>query len=140
MNRKELIEKLKNNDKGFMFLYSEEQKILKELVKIDKVQCVIAKTWETKKEGIFFNGTVYRICPDYTETEIIECEVKERGRYSVLESKCNGVVFTMSGAMDSPQFRGYKFSNGIISNNPWIFSGTKCELEHATHVLMLCGK
>jgi len=75
---KELIEKLKHNEKPFGLLSEEEQECLK---KVGYKNCQIfdEEGWKDKKGSKFYSSSTYRIKPDYNpEPEYIEYEIQKK--------------------------------------------------------------
>lgn len=118
MNRKQLIEKLKKNEKAYCFLSNEERNILKEL----NPSNLTLLNKETEFVDIFqffeIECNVYRIKEDYVESRLLECEVvSEHNRLYFIR---NNNRIKLNQAVNYTDFVCYKF-NGV--------KGSHCRLH-----------
>ena len=128
---KELIEKLKQNEKPFGLLGEEEQSCLKNIGHRNRQ--FYGDGWKIDNDSFVAAGIAYRIKPDY-RSEIIECEVKCADD-GWLKYDYDGETYGLTCALHYANFIGYRYASGYFVGPPRSFSNRETRAEIPTHVV-----
>ena len=132
---KEMIEKLKRNERAWMFLSKEEKGcLLSAPSKSVDYLSAIGEDWQ-ENDGNFDATDVYRIAPDYEpEPGVVECEVRKNVAGN-LEFHYQMEDWYLPYAVNYPDFIGYKYADGDVRGLPRRSKDPESPAEIPTHVL-----
>ena len=142
MTEKEIIQAWKKNEKAWMFM-SDEMKDWANIHQADFVRAASRVAVLTFQES-----RCYQLINSYPEpTEYVECEVYVN-ELGFLAYEDDGLERTISGAVDFPNFIGFKYEDGMIASSAGRYnlrngqfrdfvypSETKYKVLTPTHVL-----
>ena len=132
---KEMIEKLKRNERAWMFLSKKEKGcLLSAPSKSVEYLSAIGEDWQ-ENDGNFDATDVYRIAPDYQpEPEVYECEVRKTDT-DRLDFHYQMDDWYLHFAVNFPDFIGYKYADGDVRCSPRRSNDPDRPAEIPTHVL-----
>lgn len=117
-----IIEQLKKNEKPFGLMSVEMQEKAREIGAYGNF-CIYMNsgfaTLDCLADYIFEGHVTYRLRDDYEEKpEIVECEITMCLVNGLLYDPDGHGMLSISEAIKSPDFIGFKFEDGVVKNTP----------------------